>query len=245
MDDLAFKWDKRTGFLSGVKNKNQRIHFSQGPVPASGSADFQEIRNYSDGPDEIVECTYKGELKKVKWTILSSGWLKLEVQYKAPNANKFMGISFNYPEDQVTGVRWMGNGPYRVWKNRMKGNTLNVWKKAYNNTITGEKGWIYPEFKGYHRNFYWATIESKEQNFTVICPDEDVFLRLFTPEKPKGAQNDNTSPEFPSGDISFLHGIDAIGTKFKKAEQLGPMSQPNLFLYDKYLTLYFDFNQPE
>ncbi|MFA5330228.1 MAG: glycoside hydrolase family 2 TIM barrel-domain containing protein [Prolixibacteraceae bacterium] len=245
MDDLAFKWDKRTGFLSGVKNKNQRIHFSQGPVPASGSADFQEIRNYSDGPDEIVECTYKGELKKVKWTILSSGWLKLEVQYKTPNANKFMGISFNYPEDQVTGVRWMGNGPYRVWKNRMKGNTLNVWEKAYNNTITGEKGWIYPEFKGYHRNFYWATIESKEQNFTVICPDEDIFLRLFTPEKPKGAQNDNTSPEFPSGDISFLHGIDAIGTKFKKAEQLGPMSQPNLFLYDKYLTLYFDFNQPE
>ena len=123
----------------------------------------------------------------------------------------------------------------------MKGTTLNVWEKAYNNTVTGES-WNYPEFKGYYSNFYWATIHSKEQDFTIVCPDDDVFLRLFTPEKPEGAGNNNTSPEFPTGNISFLHGIDAIGTKFKKPEQLGPMSQPNLFLYDKYLTLYFNFN---
>ena len=138
----------------------------------------------------------------------------------------------------------MGNGPYRIWKNRMKGNTLNVWDKAYNNTITGES-WIYPEFKGYHRNFYSGTIQSKEQDFTIVCPDEDVFLRLFTPEKPAGANNDNTSPEFPSGNISFLHGINPIGTKFTKPETMGPMSQPNMFLYEKYLPFYFNFNQPE
>ncbi len=152
-----------------------------------------------------------------------------------------MDISFDYPEDQVLGVCWMGYGPYRVWKNRMKGNMLNVWSKAYNNTITGEKDWIYPEFKGYHRNFYWATIQSKEQDFTVVCPDEDVFLRLFTPQKPAGAYNDNTSPEFPSGNISFLYGINPIGTKFTKPGTMGPMSQPNLFLYEKNLTLYFNF----
>ena len=114
--------------------------------------------------------------------------------------------------------------------------------KDYNNTVTGES-WVYPEFKGYFSNFYWATIRSKEHDFTIVCPDDDIFLRLYTPEKPKGANNDNTSPEFPSGNISFMHGIDPIGTKFSKPESLGPMSQPNMFLYEKSLTLYFDFNK--
>ena len=244
VNELSFKWDKKTGYLSGVKSKNQPIRFANGPNPATGTADFQEIKNYADGDNHVVECLYKGALKKVKWTIQPSGWLKLEVVYKAPNHNKFMGISFDYPEEQVAGVRWMGYGPYRVWKNRIKGATLNVWEKAYNNAITGES-WDYPEFKGYHRNFNWATVHSREQDFTIVCPDEDVFLRLLTPEKPKGATNDNTSPEFPAGNISFLHGINSIGTKFSKAETLGPMSQPNMFLYEKYITLYFDFNKPE
>lgn len=245
INDLTFKWDKKTGFLAGVKNKNQIIRFINGPVPASGFAELQEIKTYSEDSKQIIDCTYKGGLKKAKWIILPSGWLKLEVLYKTSYENKFMGISFEYPEEEVNGIKWMGNGPYRVWKNRIKGNTLDVWEKAYNNTITGEKEWIYPEFKGYYRNFYWATIQSKEQDFTILCPDEDVFLRLYTPEKPKGAGNDNTSPEFPKGNISFLHGINSIGTKFKKPEQLGPMSQPNMFLYEKHLNLYFNFNQAE
>jgi hypothetical protein len=244
INDLAFKWDKKTGFLTGVKFKNQLIPFINGPNPVVGNTEFQEIKNYSEGPNHIVDCLYKGDLKKVKWTILASGWLKLEVTYKAPNHNKFMGVSFDFPEDQVSGVRWMGNGPYRVWKNRMKGNTLNVWEKTYNNTITGES-WEYPEFKGYYRNFNWATLQFKGQNFTVVCSDNDVFLRLFTPEKPKGAGNDNTSPEFPKGNISFLHGINPIGTKFTKAETLGPMSQPNQYLYEKGMTLYFNFNSTD
>lgn len=242
VNDLSISWDKKTGFISGIKNRNQSISFVHGPVPAAGSADLQEIKNFTENGEQIIECTYKGELKKVRWTVLESGWLKMEATYKIPNDNKFMGISFDYPEEQVKGIRWMGYGPYRVWKNRTKGNTVNVWEKAYNNTVTGES-WLYPEFKGYHRNFNWATIQSKEQNFTIVCPDEDVFLRLFTPQKPAGANNNNTSPEFPSGNISFLHGINPIGTKFTKPERLGPMSQPNMFLYDKSLTLYFNFGK--
>lgn len=245
INDLSFNWSKKNGFLSGIKSRDRQIQFNGGPALAVGSAEFQELKSYADGVNHVVECLYKGDLKKVKWTIQPSGWLKLEVVYKAPYETQFMGISFNYPEDQVSGVRWMGYGPYRVWKNRMKGNTLNVWEKAYNNTITGEKDWVYPEFKGYHRNFYWATIQSKEQNFTIVCPDEDIFLRLFTPEKPVGAYNNNTSPDFPAGNISFLHGINPIGTKFTRPGRLGPMSQPNMFMYDKTLTLYFNFNATE
>jgi hypothetical protein len=242
LNELTCNWDKKTGYFMGVKNNGRFIHFGNGPVPATGTAQFQNMKTYYDDSNDIVECNYSGVLKKVKWTLLTSGWLKLEVTYQAPDHSKFLGINFDYPEDQVKGIRWMGSGPYRVWKNRMKGNTLDVWEKAYNNTVTGESGYIYPEFKGYFRNFYWATLHSREQDFTVVCPDDDVFLRLFTPEKPSGAGNDNTSPEFPTGNISFLNAIDAIGTKFKKPEQLGPMGQPNLFSGQKSLILYFNFN---
>ena len=48
----------------------------------------------------------------------------------------------------------MGDGPYRVWKNRMKGTQFGIWTKEYNNTETGESPWIYPEFKGYYSNLY-------------------------------------------------------------------------------------------
>jgi hypothetical protein len=244
INNLSFEWNKKTGFLSGITNGKQAVSFLHGPVLVSGNFDFQEIKNYSEDDNQVVECLYKGGFKKVKWTVLTSGWLKLEVTYKASNGNKFMGISFDYPENKTNGIRWMGFGPYRVWKNRMKGNTLNVWTKSYNNTVTGES-WQYPEFKGYYRNFNWAVIHSKEQSFTIVCPDDDVFLRLFTPDKPKGAANDNVSPEFPEGNISFLHAINPIGTKLRNPSGMGPMSQPNLFDGEKQLTLYFDFSGKE
>jgi len=244
INELSFRWNKKNGLLIEVKSKEKPIHFINGPVSVTGASELKEFKNYSEGDNYVVECTYQGDLQTVKWTVQATGWLKLEVKYKAPYESKFMGISFDYPEELVSGIRWMGYGPYRVWKNRMKGTTLNVWEKAYNNTITGVN-WVYPEFKGYHRDFYWATIRSKEQDFTIVCPDEDIFLRLFTPDKVKDVKNDSTFPEFPTGNISFLHGINPIGTKFTKAEKLGPMSQLNIFQNEKNMTLYFNFMKNE
>ena len=52
---------------------------------------------------------------------------------------------------------------------------------------------------------------------------EDLFLRLFTPEEaPDPAR---TTLQHPVGDISFMLGIPAIGTKFKEAKELGPQSK--------------------
>jgi len=35
-------------------------------------------------------------------------------------------------------MKWLGDDPYRVYKNRMKGVDFGVWEKAYNNTNTGK-----------------------------------------------------------------------------------------------------------
>jgi len=55
-----------------------------------------------------------------------------------PEDADYRGITFNYPEEKITGMKWLGRGPYRVWKNRLRGQKFGVWHKAYNNTITGE-----------------------------------------------------------------------------------------------------------
>jgi hypothetical protein len=159
----------------------------------------------------------------------------------------FIGISFNYPEEKCTGIRWMGQGPYRVWKNRRKGHIMGVWEKEYNNTVTGEtfNNLVYPEFKGYHGNLYWATLQTSEAPITIVSETPNLFMQLFKPDKPKHVAG-GTHPPFPEGDISFLYEIPAIGTKFKQADKLGPASQKGIYgghngdeLYP--IKLWFDF----
>jgi hypothetical protein len=51
---------------------------------------------------------------------------------------------------------------------------------------------------------------------------------LFTPdEAPDPAR---TKVEHPPGDLSFMLGIPAIGTKFKDPEQLGPQSREYYYM---------------
>ena len=48
-----------------------------------------------------------------------------------------IGVSMRYPEAEVDSVRWLGDGPFRVWRNRLKGTQFGTWSLAYNNTVTG------------------------------------------------------------------------------------------------------------
>ena len=118
-------------------------------------------------------------------------------------------------------------------------------KWDYNNTITGERDYIYPEFKGYYSRFYWAKILTTGQPFTIVCNNEDVFLRLLTPEPP--SEPYNTAPPFPTGDISFLQGIPPIGTKSQIPENMGPSGRKNMYFdywkaRPKKMTLFFNFS---
>jgi len=152
------------------------------------------------------------------------GVVDMKLSYQPEGgAIPFTGASFTFPETDVQSVTYLGNGPYRVWKNRMAGVGFNVWKKRYNNTITGYSGFDYPEFKGYYSNLYWARIyDPQDRHFTVYSRTEDLFLRLFTPEEPPDPAL--TVVTHPAGDLSFMLGIPAIGTKFKEAQELGPQS---------------------
>ena len=226
---VTIKIGKKNGVIQSIQNAKTPVSFNNGPVLSVGKSSITGVKYYADKKDAVLEFSSTGNLKKLQYRMLSSGWFKIDYEYIPTNVFDYCGVNFDYPEEKVTGIQWMGKGPYRVWKNRMKGVELDVWQKKYNNTITG-RSWQYPEFKGYHSNMYWAVIENEEHPITIVSETEDIFLRLFTPAQPEDATV-NTFPAFPTGSISFMNAISAIGDKFLKAEQLGPQSQQNIFKY--------------
>jgi hypothetical protein len=229
VNGLEISLSKSDGTILSIKNNAGNISFTGGPVPAGVKSEVTETSWEKDNEGNFIfEISTSNYPEKMTWKLEKSGLLLLEASplKKWLRDVDFVGISFNYPEEKCTGIQWMGKGPYRVWKNRLKGSIAGVWQKDYNNTITGEtfNNLIYPEFKGYHGNLYWATFETKESPFTVISETPNLFLQLFRPEKPKYVAG-GTHPPFPDADISFLYEIPAIGTKFNQPERLGPGSQ--------------------
>lgn len=249
-NNIQLKLHKRTGILQEVKNLKGILPFNNGPVLEEGVNNFSGFTSSYKGKDLVMHSTVG--YNQMKWTIYPSGWVKLEVNY-FPGAyfTTLAGINFSFPESEIKGVEYLGKGPYRVWKNRMRGNQLGIWNKTYNNSATGEPPFEYPEFKGYYADMYWCRFITKEQSFKVVTDQEDLFLRLFTP-KVSDDPYKNVLPVFPGGDISFLQGISGIGTKTQKAETTGPMGQKHIF-YDyekdpkryKTITLYFNFSGEE
>ncbi len=249
-NDIEVTIDATTAQLHRVTSGGAVVSLDRGPRLVSGEASLQEIRHYADGRDYVVQASFHGNMRTVNWRLLPSGWLELSYAYHFGGSTSvdYLGVSFDYPEDKVTGIRWLGKGPYRVWKNRLKGVEFDVWEKAYNDAITGLV-WDYPEFKGFHDDIYWATLETSEAPITVVAASDDLFLRLFTPREPEGAAFDprSTHVEFPDGDISLLHGIAPIGTKFHTATAHGPAGQPNTVPRSGHLyeaTVYFYFGDP-
>jgi hypothetical protein len=241
---------KNNGRLLKAEHAKGVIPIGHGPVLSERDSAFTTMRYRKENNTVIIESDLvrKSTFQSLKWTIYPSGWVQMQANY-FPSAYEFSlaGINFSFPENQVKEIRWLGNGPYRVWKNRMKGTTLHTWKKVYNNTATGEGKLVYPEFKGYYSGFYWMQLITNGQPLTVVCGNEDVYLRLFTPQF--SSTPFNTAPAFPAGDISFMHAITPIGTKSQKPEGTGPAGQKSMFYdfskdpyYAKKMTLYFDFS---
>ena len=216
--------DRATGQLASIERDGKLVSLANGPRIVEGTVTVTELTHRPDGDGYVVEATYDGTLKQVRWRLDGSGWLELAYRYVNPGRHAYLGVTFDYPEAQVTGMKWLGRGPYRVWKNRIPGTAFDVWQKPYNDTRTGAD-WIYPEFKGHHADFYWAVLQTKELPITIVTDTEDLFLRVLTPGY--GVNPTFTAVPFPEGDLSFLHAIAPIGTKFAGPETLGPASQLN------------------
>jgi hypothetical protein len=236
-----FQFNKTTGMLDYLTVSNQPVSFTNGPTLVAGSGwAVSSITNYSDGTNYIVLVNdITNAANGFQWMLRPDGWLKLSYRYTPTGAQNFMGITFDYPSNNVTAMNWLGQGPYRVWKNRSAGQEIFTHTKSYNFPWTGQSTnygasfgkpttqWTYPEFEGYHGQLYWATLQTSEQPITIVTATTNLFLRVFTPPTTDQA-NTYRDPPFPSGGISLLHGISAIGNKFELPGDTGPSGQTNV-----------------
>jgi hypothetical protein len=222
--------DKATGYLRALSKGGTVVPLTNGPRPVFGTAMLKSIQAAREGESALVRAEYTGGLRKVEWRLHGNGKLSLNYAYGFDSGKQAdaLGVSFDYPEQQVTAMRWLGKGPYRVWKNRTKGVGFGVWQKDYNDSITG-LSWKYPEFKGFHDKVYWATLSTRNLPLTFVNHSDDIALRVFTPTPPSGAgfEPKSTAVQFPPGDISFMNAILPIGTKLRPASDHGPQGQPS------------------
>ena len=242
--------DKKTGNLITTKNtaNDYTLSFNNGPMLVKGNAAVVSSKAYRDGTDAVVEFTYSGNMKYVRWKMNASGWTTMEYEYNLEGDYPFAGVSFSYPENYVISSRWLGKGPVRQWKNRVAGTPLNVWQNMYNNTQTGYSPAVYPEFKGYYGEVNWMELSTVEGKLYVATPDTGLFVRLFDFYGLTSATK--PFPELPVGNISFLDCIPPMGTKLAtglttNTKVYGPMSELNHLSGSKKRTLYFYFGLPK
>ena len=208
---IAVSFGRKDGKIRKVSNDlGLPLPFGNGPVLVSGTAKLESIQPVKHEKSWSLEMKYSGDLKSITWTMFSSGWLAMEYEYQVPGELQFMGVSFDFPESDVIGAKWLGKGPSHVWKNRLQGGVLDVIQRMYNNRLPADNSWGLPQFKGYYQDVSWMEFNTVDGKFTVVAQEEDLFVRLFSFYGISGPKN---YPALPVGDISFLDGIPPVGTK--------------------------------
>ncbi|MDE3067146.1 MAG: glycoside hydrolase family 2 [Verrucomicrobiota bacterium] len=225
--NLTVGISRQTGFLMEVRRGSQRFSLSNGPRPVPGDAKLMKLGRKRVGADWEVTAQYVGDLKSVTWRLHANGWLQCHYSFTVTGPRSYYGVAFDYPEKLVQSKRWLGDGPYRVWKNRRHGVTFNVWENNYNDTITGWRGWNYPEFKGCFADVRWLQLDTVEGTISVV-PENVPFVQVLTPDFPPANLAGNTAPPVPHAGLAFLEAIPPMGSKFKSAAETGPHGQPNV-----------------
>ena len=242
----TYTFSKKDGRLMQVTIDGRVISFCNGPrFIAAKRADrsqdgfynhddkeaFQKKTDYTEYTDQGVFCGFDmkdgvltahyqhGSLNTVKWSFNSDGDVSLHADYYFNGVVDLMGICFDYPENKVRSKQWVGNGPYRVWQNRLEGPQYGYWQTAYNDPIPGET-WEYPEFKGYFADITWMQVETTEGKLGIIMPD--TFVGLYTPRDGR----DHILYTLPNTGISFLKVIPAVRNKVNTTDLNGPSAQP-------------------
>lgn len=247
-DELTFS--KKSGELVNVLHDGKAVSFGKGPrftAARRGDRSMDVFYNHDDkdakskeriyndisGNDKLtaftfkatadsvtVDATYFGNLQKTHWTVSADGNIRVDYQYDYEGEVELMGVKFDYPEDKVVSKQWVGNGPYRVWQNRLHGTLLDSWQRDYNDPIPGES-FEYPEFKGYFANWKWVNFTTKEGNFALGNDDPESYLGVFTPRDGRDAQLFT----LPQTGISVLKVIPAMRNKVNSTDLIGPSSQ--------------------
>lgn len=159
-------------------------------------------------------------LDRLRWTLAADGSLRLDYQYTVDGNFAYHGVTFDHPEDQIGSFRWRGQGPYRVWQNRLRGTTYGLHEHVRHVIQPGE-AFEYPEFEGYFAGVQAVDFATAAGRLSIANETTVNYMRVGTPRVSAAT----TTVDFPPGEISFVRAIPAIGSKGKPPERAGPASQ--------------------
>lgn len=221
--EVRATFSRTDGMLLSLTRNGQLIPLSRGPLPVGMKAEVSSSAVRMQGDTAVFTVKYTGGTDSIVWRMTPSGLLGMDALILNRRGAFYdkdvynLGFTFSYPERAVKGMQWLGHGPYRVWKNRIRGTRHGIWQKAYNNTVTGEYyiPIVYPEFKGYHAGIYWATLQNPDGPSLHIYSETDgLFLHIFTPEEQRDRESRGLSvKQYPAGDLSFLLDIPAVNSQ--------------------------------
>lgn len=221
---FQFTFDVADGLLRKVVSDGRVYALANGPrlVPTAKSGEPPVVTCSEKDGIYILRADHSAGLDGFQWSISPDGLLLLEYRYSLEGRYDYLGVTFDLPETTVKGMRWLGQGPCRVWKNRLEGGRLDVFQRDYNQGVTGYV-WEYPEFSGCYADLYWLELQTGAGAIRVFNAVEDLYFRVGPLRNGPNPQNAKIAP-IP-GDLSFLQAISPIGTKFMKQSDLGPTGQ--------------------
>ena len=190
-----------------------------------------------DEANGIVTATYAlGQLDKAQWTFRQDGSVSLSYRYTFGGVVDEMGVMFDYDEQRVKSKEWVGDGPYRVWQNRLHGPQYGYWQNAYNDPVPGES-FEYPEFKGYFANCSWMRLHTADGIITLQPHGRFGEAAVANAERRDGVVDyigiyqprdgrDHILYTLPESGISLLKVIPAVRNKVNTTDLNGPSAQP-------------------
>ena len=184
-------------------------------------ADQGQFDHFEWQDGELIAHYRHGSIDQVAWTFWPDGRVSVSVSYAFNGVVDLLGISFDYPEQQVRSKQWVGRGPYRVWQNRLEGPQYGYWTTDYNDPIPGES-WEYPEFKGYFSEVSWMQLQTTEGRIGITDIDEHHYVGIYQPRDGR----DHILFDLPQTGISILKAIPAVRNKVNTTDLNGPSAQP-------------------
>ncbi len=219
------RFDLGTGELVELGDGERRLPLAGGARRADGRrARLDGVEIEARGRSVVVRARYQGALDEATWTFHGHGRLRLDYVLRGDEHDvDYLGVGFDGLEERVRSLTWLGLGPYRVWRNRLAGGRLGVWRTEWNDSVTGVD-WRYPELPGFYAGVRWASL-STDVGTLALAPDPGLFLGVLQPRFPSGART--AVANVPEG-LTVLHQIPAIGTKFHAPQALGPAARRRL-----------------
>jgi hypothetical protein len=242
--DVLWSFSPETGQLLSCSVNGKETGLGRGPVlyasTEQGARSFSNVwktKLSRNGDSVVMESKNQNGDSSFQWTLSPGGSIALSYEF-APisDALTSCAVGFDLPDEAVLSKRWLGGGPYRIWANRTKGPQVGLWENEYNDTVTGCE-WGYPEFKGVFDQVDWMRLKLASGAALLVDTEPGSQVGILRPSNkdiPPGKTDRDFGPrtatwDYPEqGGLFLFHKVPAVGTKFKKAGDLGPQSEPKI-----------------